>query len=109
AFNWAMERFVIVFWGWTIGTIMSRAMGISFTLSFLSSASAISSFLISREELAISQEPSRRALIPFPEPLPSREKATLPLFASEYASIAFWVIGRTVVEPLITTLLAASG
>jgi hypothetical protein len=55
---------------------------------------------MARDELAISQLPSRSALMPLPDPLPSTEMAAVRLILL-YASMALRVIGSTVVEPLM--------
>ena len=56
--------------------------------------------------MAISVEPSIRALIPFPDPPPESEML-VPGCIFMYASAVTWATGRTVVEPLMTMVSPA--
>ena len=81
-------------------------MAISTILAPLLFALSSSAAFISLEDIAMSQLPSMMDFIPSPEPVP--ETDTDIFFDAWNSSAAFWIIGRTVVDPFTTTLVEVS-
>ena len=94
-----MVRFATGFDGCTTGVRASMATLCSTGLTPLDLASSISSFFISRDDMAICVVLSMRALMPLPDPPPEIAMFTLGFFFM-YASAVACPTGSTVVEPL---------